>query len=78
MRGDCLRILGLVCYFLMLFYGVELVVEELTIDEPAINSPSLSKQQIPIKETVEDSTVCVYYPSYKVCKALADNEYRNK
>ncbi|KOS59847.1 hypothetical protein FJQ98_15290 [Lysinibacillus agricola] len=68
-----MRILGLVCYFLMLFYGVELVVEELTIDEPATISPSLSKQQIPLKETVENSTVCVYYPSYKVCTALPAN-----
>lgn len=70
MRGDCLRILGLVCYFLLLFYGVEPVVEELSIDKQAIITPSLSKQQIPIKETVENSTVCVYYPTYKVCKPL--------
>ncbi|MGE7944368.1 hypothetical protein ACQKNB_20020 [Lysinibacillus xylanilyticus] len=68
-----MRIVGLVCYFLMLFYGVELVVEELTIDEPTIISPSLSKQQIPIKETVENSTVCVHYPAYKVCTALSTN-----
>lgn len=66
--GDCLRIFGLVCYFLMLFYGAELVVEELSIDQP---TSSLEKRQDPLKETVEDSTVCVYYPSYKVCKALS-------
>ncbi|MFJ7978777.1 hypothetical protein ACIQ1D_00475 [Lysinibacillus xylanilyticus] len=68
-----MRILGLVCYFLLLFYGVEPVVEELSIDKQAIISPSLSKQQIPIKETVESSTVCVYYPTYKVCKPLSAN-----
>ncbi|TKI70659.1 hypothetical protein FC756_07125 [Lysinibacillus mangiferihumi] len=63
-----MRIFGLVCYFLMLFYGAELVVEELSIDQP---TTSLEKSQHPLKETVEDSTVCVYYPSYKVCKALS-------
>jgi len=68
-----LRILGLVCYFLLLFYGVEPVVEELSIDKQAIISPSLSKQQIPIKETVENSTVCVYYSTYKDCKPLSAN-----
>jgi len=73
LRGDCLRIVGLVCYFLLLFYGVEPVTEELSIDKQAINSHSLSEQQIPIKETVEDSTVCVYYPTYKVCKELSAN-----
>jgi len=51
----------------MLFYGTELVVEEFTIDPP---SSQVDKQQSPIKETVENATVCVYYPSYKVCKAL--------
>jgi len=56
-----------------LFYGVEPVVEELSIDKPTIISPSVSKQQIPIKETVENSTACVYYPTYKVCKALSAN-----
>ncbi|MGE7950053.1 hypothetical protein [Lysinibacillus sp. NPDC093688] len=66
-----MRIIGLVCYFLLLFYGVEPVTEELSINQQAINSPSLSEQQIPIKETVEHSTVCVYYPTYKVCKALS-------
>ncbi|MGE7929640.1 hypothetical protein [Lysinibacillus xylanilyticus] len=68
-----MRILGLVCYFLLLFYGVEPVVEELSIDKQAIISPSLSNQQIPIKETVENSTVCAYYPTYKVCKPLSAN-----
>lgn len=68
-----MRILGLVCYFLLLFYGVEPVIEELTIDKQAIISTSLSEQQIPIKETVENSTVCIYYPTYKVCKALSAN-----
>ncbi|WP_103976376.1 hypothetical protein [Lysinibacillus sphaericus] len=63
-----MRIFGLVCYFLMLFYGAELVVEELSIDQP---TSSLEKRQEPLKETVENSTVCVYYPSYKVCKALS-------
>ncbi|MFJ7666303.1 hypothetical protein ACIQXI_04305 [Lysinibacillus sp. NPDC097195] len=62
-----MRIFGLVCYFLMLFYGTELVVEELSIDQPF---SQLDKQQSPIKETVEDSEVCAYYPTYKVCKAL--------
>lgn len=52
----------------MLFYGAELVVEELSIDQP---TSSLEKSQHPLKEKVEDSTVCVYYPSYKVCKALS-------
>ncbi|MGE7840566.1 hypothetical protein ACQKNX_07220 [Lysinibacillus sp. NPDC093712] len=65
-----MRILGLVCYFLMLFYGAELVVEELTIDQP---SPRLDIKQNPIKETVENSTVCVYYPTHKICKALTEN-----
>ncbi|WP_427107839.1 hypothetical protein [Lysinibacillus xylanilyticus] len=68
-----MRILGLVCYFLLLFYGVEPVVEELSIDKQAIITPSLSKQQIPIKETVENSIVCVYYPTYKDCKPLSAN-----
>ncbi|MFF2175831.1 hypothetical protein ACFVT8_05125 [Lysinibacillus sp. NPDC058147] len=68
-----MRIIGLVCYFLLLFYGVEPVVEELSIDNQAIISPSVSKQQVPIKETVENSKVCVYYPTYKVCKALSAN-----
>ncbi|MEY9973443.1 hypothetical protein ABH966_003843 [Lysinibacillus sp. RC46] len=68
-----MRILGLVCYFLLLFYGVEPVIEELSLDKQAIISPSLSKQQIPIRETVENSTVCVYYPAYKVCKELSAN-----
>jgi len=68
-----LRIVGLVCYFLLLFYGVEPVIEGLSIDKQAIISPSLSKQQIPIRETVENSTVCVYYPTYKVCKELSAN-----
>ncbi|WP_409369708.1 hypothetical protein [Lysinibacillus sp. 38-6] len=63
-----MRIFGLVCYFLMLFYGTELVVEEFTIDQP---SSQVDKQQRPIKETVENDTVCVYYASDKVCKALA-------
>jgi len=57
----------------MLFYGVEPVIEEFTIEEPAIISPKLDSQQIPIKETVENSTVCVYSPSYMVCTALPDN-----
>ncbi|MFJ5789019.1 hypothetical protein ACIP9G_02935 [Lysinibacillus sp. NPDC093197] len=65
-----MRIFGLVCYFLMLFYGAELVVEELTIDQP---SPRLDIKQNPIKETVENSTVCVYYSTYKICKALTEN-----
>ncbi|MFJ5765581.1 hypothetical protein ACIP9C_09455 [Lysinibacillus sp. NPDC093210] len=65
-----MRIFGLVCYFLMLFYGAELVVEELTIDQP---SPRLDIKQNPIKETVENSTVCVYYPTHKICKSLAEN-----
>lgn len=69
-----MRIVGLVCYFLLLFYGVEPVTEGLSIDKQAINSPSVSKQQIPIKETVENSTVCVYYPTYKVCQALSANK----
>jgi len=56
-----------------LFYGVEPVIEELSLDKQAIISPSLSKQQIPIRETVENSTVCVYYPAYKVCKELSAN-----
>jgi len=68
-----LRIVGLVCYFLLLFYGVEPVTEELSINQQAINSPSLNEQQIPIKETVEKSTVCTYYSTYKVCKALSEN-----
>lgn len=71
MRGDCLRIVGLVCYFLILFYGVELVIEELAIDEPANISSKLGKQPIPLKETVENSTVCVYYPSYTECTDLS-------
>jgi hypothetical protein len=54
----------------MLFYGAELVVEELTIDQP---SPRLDIKQNPIKETVENSTVCVYYPTYKICKVLTEN-----
>jgi len=56
-----------------LFYGVEPVTEELSINQQAINSPSLSEQQIPIKETVENSTVCTYYSTYKVCKDLSAN-----
>ena len=59
--------------FLLLFYGVEPVIEELSIDKQAIISHSLSKQQIPIRETVENSTVCVYYPTYNVCKELSAN-----
>ncbi len=68
--GDCLRIFGLVCYFLMLFYGAELVVEKLTFEQP---SSRLDIQQNPLKETVENSTVCVYYPTHKICKALTEN-----
>ncbi|MEA0552783.1 hypothetical protein U1P98_03550 [Lysinibacillus irui] len=67
-----MRIVGFVCYFLILFYGVELVVEELTIEEPAISSPVKSKV-LPIKETVENSRVCVYYPTYKSCTDLPKN-----
>ncbi|WP_155592320.1 hypothetical protein [Lysinibacillus cavernae] len=67
-----MRIVGLVCYFLMLFYGVELVVEELTIEEPAISSPTKSSPS-PIKETVENSKICVYYPTYKSCTDLPTN-----
>ncbi|MDM5233936.1 hypothetical protein [Lysinibacillus pakistanensis] len=68
-----MRIVGLVCYFLVLFYGVELVIEELAINEPANISSKLGKQPIPLKETVENSTVCVYYPTYKECTALSNN-----
>lgn len=68
-RGDCLRIIGFVCYFLLLFYGVELVAEELALKQSAISSPMIARQS-PIKETVEHSTVCVYYPTQKVCTAL--------
>ena len=67
-----MRIVGFVCYFLILFYGVELVVEELTIEEPAISSPMKSKA-LPIKETVENSRVCIYYPTYKSCTDLPKN-----
>jgi len=66
-----LRIVGFVCYFLLLFYGVELVAEELTIEETALNMRSY---QTPIKETVENSMICVYYPSYKICKDVTSNK----
>ncbi|HBT71633.1 MAG TPA: hypothetical protein DEB37_04990 [Lysinibacillus sp.] len=67
-----MRIVGFVCYFLILFYGVELVVEEFTIEEPAIHSPAKSRPS-PIKETVENSRICVYYPTYKSCTDLPQN-----
>jgi len=68
-----LRIVGFVCYFLLLFYGVELVAEELTIEEPTLSS-HMRSNQTPIKETVEDSMICVYYPSYKICKDVTSNK----
>ncbi len=67
-----MRIVGLVCYFLGLFYGVEPVIEEFTADEPSIDIPIVDKQQTPIKETVENSEVCVHYPSYSVCTTLPE------
>ncbi|MET4559563.1 hypothetical protein [Lysinibacillus parviboronicapiens] len=66
-----MRIVGLVCYFLGLFYGVEPVLEEFTAQEPTIHFPVVDKQQTPIKETVENAHVCVHYPTYKVCTALS-------
>ncbi len=68
-----MRIVGFVCYFLLLFYGVELVAEELTIEEPALSSP-IRSNQTPIKETVENSMICVYYPSYKICKDVPSHK----
>lgn len=70
-----MRIVGFLCYFLLLFYGVELVAEELTIEEPALSSP-IKNNQPPIKETVENSMVCVYYPSDKICKDVLSNKER--
>ncbi len=64
-----MRIVGFVCYFLILFYGVELVEEAFTNEEPAMQSPMKSKSS-PIKETVENSRICVYYPTYKSCTDL--------
>ncbi|WP_418302620.1 hypothetical protein [Lysinibacillus fusiformis] len=68
-----MRIVGFVCYFLLLFYGVELVAAELTIEEPILSS-HMRSNQTPIKETVEDSMICVYYPSYKICKDVTSNK----
>lgn len=68
-----MRIIGLVCYFLILFYGVELVAEELSIEEPAIHS-HMTSNPTPIKETVENSMICVYYSSYKVCTDFASKK----
>lgn len=31
-RGDCVRIIGFVCYFLLLFYGVEIIIEALAVE----------------------------------------------
>ncbi len=67
-----MRIVGLVCYFLGLFYGVEPALEEFTADEPSSHFSDVDKQQTPIKETVENAKACAHYPTYTVCKALPE------
>lgn len=69
-RGDCLRTVCCVCYFLILFYGIELVIGDDTNETTPTNFVMTDKHQKPLKESIEDSAVCAYYPTYKMCTNL--------
>ena len=69
-----MRILCCVCYFLTLFYGAELLVgDEPPKSEPA-NYVMTKDRQKPLKETIEDTTICVYYNTYTKCTDLYSKE----
>ncbi|KOS68544.1 hypothetical protein AEA09_08265 [Lysinibacillus contaminans] len=65
-----MRIFCCVCYFLTLFYGVELVVEDTQVETTPPNIVMTYDNMKPLKESTENSNVCVYYSTYKMCTDL--------
>lgn len=65
-----MRILICVFYFLSLFYGVELIFDDDSNETAPTNYVSNYEHPKAIKESIEDSTVCTYYTTYKMCTDL--------
>ncbi|MFJ7736524.1 hypothetical protein ACIQ2D_09275 [Lysinibacillus sp. NPDC097287] len=65
-----MRILICVFYFLILFYGGELIFDGDSNETAPTNYVSNYEHQKALKESIEDSSVCAYYTTYKMCTDL--------
>ena len=73
-RGDCLRTVCCVCYFLILFYGIELVIGDDTNETTPINFVMTDKHQKPLKESIEDSAFALITPPIKCAQIYTQNK----
>ncbi|MFJ7952939.1 hypothetical protein ACIQZG_15570 [Lysinibacillus sp. NPDC096418] len=65
-----MRILICVFYFLTLFYGVELLFDDDSNETAPTDYVANYEYPKVLKESIEDSTACAYYATYKMCTDL--------